>query len=204
MKKILLLLLVIGLIGGYLYYRSFLSGPKYSLLQAREAAKNHNLAEFEKYVNVESLTGSLVDQVTQQRSLVSRFVPGLNLGKSAIQLMKPQLVKAARNEVQYYIETGNINMNAAGKKPLISLGALAGLVISDSSEFKGIDYIKETGDQALVGLKFTQPRYDTTMVLEIKMLDKGDYWQATELTNVGEIINHVARLEKQRLLRRNQ
>jgi hypothetical protein len=40
------------------------------------------------------------------------------------------------------------------------------------------------------------------MVLEIKMLDKGDYWQATELTNVGELMKHVMRMEKHRLLNR--
>lgn len=204
MKKIFLLLLAVGLIGGYLYYRSFLSGPKYSLLQAKEAAQSHNVAEFEKYVNIESLTASLVDQMTEQRSLVSKFIPGLNLGKSALNFLKPQLAKAARNEVQNYIETGKVNMNAAGHKPLISLGAIAGAIISDSSEFKGIDYVKETGEEALVGLKFTQPKYDTTMILEIKMLDKGDYWQATELTNVGELAKHVVRLEKQRLLKGKQ
>jgi hypothetical protein len=202
MKKILLIVLVIGLLGGYLYYRSFLTGPKYSLLQAKEAAQSHNMAEFEKYVNVESLTGSLVDQITAQRSLISKFIPGLGFAKGAMDFLKPQLAKAARNEVQNYVETGNMNVNIAGKKPLISLAAIAGAIISDSSKFKGIDYVKEEGDQALVGLKYTQPRYDTTMVLEIKMLDKGDYWQATELTNVGELMKHVMRMEKHRLLNR--
>lgn len=202
MKKILLILLVIGLIGGYLYYRSFLTGPKYSLLQAKEAVQSHNMAEFEKYVDVESLTGSLVDQVMQQRSLISKFIPGLGIAKGAIDFLKPQLARAARNEVQHYVETGKVNVNAAGKKPLFSLAAIAGALISDSSEFKGIEYVKENGDQALVGLKYTQPRYDTTMVLEIKMLDKGDYWQATELTNIGELVKHVTRLEKNRLMNR--
>jgi hypothetical protein len=31
------------------------------------------------------------------------------------------------------------------------------------------------------------------------MQNKGDYWQATEITNTGEIVKGVARLQKQKL-----
>ena len=51
-----------------------------------------------------------------------------------------------------------------------------------------------------MGLEFTQPRYDTTLVLEVKMLDQGGHWQATEITNTGAILQHVARMEKRRLV----
>ncbi len=203
MKKILLFVLVIALLGGYLYYRNFVSGPKYSLLQAKEAVQNHNMQEFEKYVDVSSLTSSLVDQVAQQQSFISTLVPGLGVAKGALNYLKPALAKAAHSEVRHYVETGEISKEARqGRKPVLSLAAIAGKIISDSSEFKGISYVKESGETALVGLEFTQPKYDTTMVLEIKMLDKGDYWQATELTNTGLLLRHVARLEKQRMLKR--
>jgi len=203
MKKIFLAILVLALLGGYLYYRSFVSGPKYSLLQAKEAAQNHNMAEFEKYVDVKSLTTNLVDQVAQQQSLISSLVPGLGIAKGALQYLKPTLANAAHSEVKNYIETGEISQAArTSRRPIISLAALAGKIISDSSEFKGISYVKESGETALVGLKFTQPKYDTTMVLEVKMIDKGDYWQATEISNMGSLISHVARLEKKRLLKR--
>src|SRR6476620_1307656 len=203
MKKIFLAILVLALLGGYLYYRSFISGPKYSLLQAKEAAQNHNMAEFEKYVDVKSLTTNLVDQVAQQQSLISSLVPGLGIAKGALQYLKPTLANAAHSEVKNYIETGEISQAArTGRRPIISLAALAGKIISDSSEFKGISYVKESGETALVGIKFTQPKYDTTMVLEVKMIDKGDYWQATEISNMGSLISHVARLEKKRLLKR--
>ena len=203
MKKFLLLVVILGLLGGYLYYRSFVSGPKYSLLQAKEAAQTHNMAEFEKYVDVKSLTGSLIDQVAQQQSVISTLVPGLGIAKGALNYLKPTLANAAHSEVKNYIETGQISTSArSGRTPILSLGALAGAIISDSSEFKGISYINESGETALVGLEFTQPKYDTTMVLEIKMIDKGDYWQATELTNTGLLLKHVARLEKQRFMNR--
>ena len=203
MKKILLFVIILALFGGYLYYRSFVSGPKYSLLQAKEAVQSHNMADFEKYVDVKSLTGSLIDQVAQQQSVISTLVPGLGIAKGALNYLKPTLANAAHSEVKHYVETGEVSQAArTGRKPVLSLAAIAGKIISDSSEFKGISYINESGETALVGLEFSQPKYATTMVLEIKMIDKGDYWQATELTNTGLLLKHIARLEKQRLLNR--
>ena len=78
------------------------------------------------------------------------------------------------------------------------MAGLASKVISPESSFKGVKYVNEQGEQALVGLEFTEPKYDTTMVLEVKMRDRGDYWQITEITNLGQALGHVARLEKQR------
>ena len=202
MKKIIVGILLLVLVGGYLYYRSFISGPKYSLLRAKEAAQAHNMAEFEKYVDVKSLTSSLIDQVAQQQSVISSLVPGLGIAKGALNYLKPTLANAAHSEVKHYIETGEISPAVrSGRKPVLSIAAVAGKIIGDNSEFRGISYIKQSGETALVGLEFTQPKYDTTMVLEIKMIDKGDYWQATELTNTGLLLKHVARLEKQRYLK---
>lgn len=202
MKRIVFIVLAVALLGGFLYYRSFISGPKYSLLQAKEAATSHNVEAFEKYVDIESLTGSLIDQATQQGGLVSQIIPGLSLAKNSLDFMKPQLAKAARIEVQQYIETGKINGGLSGHKPLISIAAIAGVIIGYGTEFKEVAYVKEDGDNAFVGLEFTQPKYDTTVVIEVKMQDKGDYWQATELTNIGDLLQKIARLEKQHLLDR--
>jgi hypothetical protein len=105
--------------------------------------------------------------------------------------------------VQRYVETGSLEAAAAtAPKRLvnISLTGLAGRVVSPESEFKGIKYSREEGDNAFVGLEVTQPKYDTTMVVEVKMRRQGDHWQMTQITNSGELLRGVARLEKKRLL----
>jgi hypothetical protein len=200
MKKVLLLVVIVATIGGYLFYRNFVTSPKYSLLQAHEAMQDHNMAEFEKYVNVESVAGNLIDDMAQQRGLLSMINPGSLALKQALQFMKPQLAGVARKEVQKYVETGSFAKDPAKKKKVdLSFNGLWHKVISDSSQFKGVKYTREEGETAFVGLEFTQPRYDTTFVLEVKMQNKGDYWQATEITNTGEIVKGVARLQKQKL-----
>ncbi|QNF33006.1 hypothetical protein HUW51_09760 [Adhaeribacter swui] len=200
MKKIVLLLVVIAVIGGYTYYHNLVTSPKYSLLQAHEAMQDHDMTAFEKYVNIESITTGLVNDMSQQKGLISMLNPGSMVLKQAIQFMKPQLASVVRKEVQKYVETGSFAKDPSREKKVdISLNGLWNKVVSDSSQFKGVNYTREEGETAFVGLEFTQPRYDTTFVLEVKMQNKGDYWQATEITNTSDIFKGVARLQKQKL-----
>jgi len=206
MKRIILLLVLVAVIvGGYFYYQSLKAGPKYALMQVANAARTHDMATFERYVDVNSVTGSLVDQVTSQGSALDMLNPGGLAFKGALRMLKPQLAQMARKEVQQYIETGSLQgaADVAASKGVmnISLAGLAGKVASADSQFKDVKYVKEEGEQALIGLEFTQPKYDTTMVLELKMLNRGDHWQITEITNTSELLKHVARMEKKRMLK---
>ena len=190
------MLLALLLAGGYFYYRSLASGPAYALLQAKEAAQKHDLEAFEKFVDVESITGNLIDEVLQH-PVVTGLMPDLGLAAGSLNFLKPQLVRSARKEVQNYVLTGKINTSPTG--PWFPVAAIAGIFISEDSKFEGIDYIRETGREAVVGLKFTQPKYDTTLVLELKMTDKGENWQATSFTNATDLMDQIMRLEKARL-----
>ncbi|QNH62275.1 DUF2939 domain-containing protein [Hymenobacter sediminicola] len=203
MKRLLILLVLVAVAaGGYFYYQSLKSGPKYSLMQAANAVRTHDVADFERYVDISSVTGSLVDQVTSQGSALGLLNPGGMMFKGALRLMKPQLAQAARKELQNYIETGSVEAAAAARPDKlvnVSMLGLAGKVVNPDSQFKDIKYVNEQGEQALVGLEFTQPKYDTTLVVELKMLNRGDHWQVTEITNSGELLKHVARLEKKKI-----
>ncbi|RSK46680.1 DUF2939 domain-containing protein [Hymenobacter perfusus] len=202
-KTILLILLAVLAVGGYLYYRQLRTGPEYSLMQAYKAVTDHDVATFERYVDIGSVTSNLVDQVAEQGAALS----GLNSGglalTGALQLFKPQLARTAREQVRRYVETGSAQAaaEAGSAGPLnVSVLGLAGKVVGEGSRFKGIKYTRKEGNQAFIGLEFTQPLYDTTLVLEVSMRNQGDYWQATAISNSGALIRQVARLEKQRLL----
>jgi hypothetical protein len=190
MKKLPLLVILLALAaGGYYYYNSLKTGPSYALLQAATATQTHDMAAFERYVDIDALTSQLVDDVATQGSALTTLVPGGSLAvHSALRFLKPQLTKAAHREVQRYV----VNLSLTG---------LAGRLVGADSKFKGIKYTTEKDDEALVGLEFTQPKYDTTMVLEVKLLKQADdHWQVKEITNTSELIRRVARLEKSHLL----
>ncbi|WP_162910788.1 DUF2939 domain-containing protein [Hymenobacter oligotrophus] len=208
MKRILVLLLLIVLaVGGYLYYRSVTTGPKYALAKAAKAVHDHDVASFEKYVDVQSVSSRLVDQVAAQDEVLGLLGANTNslMLRGALNLAKPQLAQAARKEVQHYVATGSFDANASNELERVvklSLAGLASRIVTPESSFKGVKYLQEQGELALVGLEFTQPKLDTTLVLELQMRDRGDYWQVTEITNLGEVLQQTARLEKQRLFGR--
>ena len=205
MKKItfLLLLVVLG-VAGYFYYQTQKNGPKSALAGAAYAVDQHDMASFEKFVDVNSLTTHLVDDVVSQGSALTSLVPGGSLAVgAALRFAKPALAKAAHKEVQRYVETGSLEAAAAAApKRLvnISLTGLVSRIVSPESKFKGIKYEREEGDNAFVGVELTQPKYDTTMVVEVKMRRQGDHWQATQITNTRELLQQVVGLEKRRLL----
>ncbi|TGE09306.1 DUF2939 domain-containing protein [Hymenobacter fodinae] len=203
MKRIIILLVLAGLaLAGYLYYRSLSTGPTYSLMQAAKATQTHNMAEFERYVDVRSVAGNMIDQLVEQSEALDSFVPRSFALKATLPLLKSQLTEAARKEVQRYIETGSIEASSqastGGILQMPVLGVM-GAVASPGSQFKGIKYTHEQGDQAIIGLEISQPRYDTTLVVEVKMRQQGDHWQATEIANTGALVKSIARLEKQRI-----
>ncbi|QJX46812.1 hypothetical protein HMJ29_07605 [Hymenobacter taeanensis] len=205
MKRIILLLLLLSLaVGGYFYYRSLSAGPTYSLMQAAKATQTHSMTEFERYVDIKSVVGNLIDQVADQSETLDNVIPRGFAFKQTLPLLKPQLTQAVRKEIQRYIETGSIetplNAQSMGSLNLSVLGGMVGTVAGPGSQFKGIKYTREEGEQASIGLEISQPRYDTTLVVEVKMRKRGDHWQATEIANAGALIKNVARLEKQRLV----
>ncbi len=200
MKKVGLFVLLLA-VAGYAWYRYYTTTPKYSLLQAYAAVSAHDPASFDKYVDVESVAAHLLDEVGKQRSLLSLVNPGSWVVKGLSAALKPALAAGAKKQVDAFVQTGSIAeaRKAGGGK--FSLAGLVGKVVSDSSEFKGVAYEHTLPNgNAEVGLEFTQPRYDTTLVVRLQMADKGDHWQVTQIANSAEILQHVSRLEKQRLL----
>ena len=107
MKKLLLLLLVI-LVAGYAYYRHYTTTPTYSLLQARSAVEQHDAAAFNQYVDVETITGSLLEEAGKQGGLLSLINPGSRLVKGLSAALKPFVAASARQQVETYIATGSV------------------------------------------------------------------------------------------------
>lgn len=205
MKKLMLLVILLALgAAGYYYFQNLKNGPKGALAQAASAVNNHDMATFEKFVDVNSVTMHLVDDITSQGSGLLSLLPGGSLAMgAAMRFAKPALAKAAHKEVERYVETGSLEAAAAAApKRLvnISLTGMVSKVVSADSEFKGIKYEREEGDNAFVGLEITQPKYDTTMVVEVKMRRRGDGWQVQQIMNTKELLQQVVGLEKRRLL----
>ena len=199
MKKTLLIIALLALLVagiGYWYYRDFGGGPTYSLLQAVHAVQAHNAADFERYVDVERVTDKLVDEVAGQANTMRVSNGNAAAVLRSLSLLKPVLRRTTRTEVQRYVETGTLQTSSAGPLPGLSVVGLAGQVLGAGGQFRGIQYVRENGGQALVGVAFAQSAHNTTAIIELRMVDKGDHWQVVEITNAGELIRQAARGRK--------
>lgn len=205
MKRVLPLLLLLALAGSAYYFYFLRNTPVSALMQAARATQTHDFATFERFVDVDELTGGVVDDVTSHSALVTSLLPGSGLLlRSGLGLLKPQLTRAAHAEIKRYIETGSLEAaEAASPKRLVNASflGLAGRIVGPGSSFKGIKSITEKGSDAWVGLEFTQPRSDTTMVVEVQLQRQPDgHWQAKRITNSTDLLQQIVRLEGKRLL----
>ena len=207
MKRLLLFVLLLALAaGGYYYFNYLRDTPVSALMQAARATQTHDLDKFERFVDIDALTGGVVDDAARESSLLSNLVPGGGLLlRGGLGLLKPQLAKAAHTEVRRFVETGSVEAaEAVAPKRLVSVSflGLVGRVVGPKSAFKGIKYSTDKGNEALVGIEFTQPRYDTTAVVEVMLQKQPDgHWQAKRITNMAALLKEVARKEGSHLLK---
>ncbi|RZJ91383.1 MAG: hypothetical protein EOO60_08045, partial [Hymenobacter sp.] len=61
MKRLLLFVLLLAVVaGGYYYYAYLRNSPTSALLQAAKATQTHDLATFERFVDVDAVTNGVV------------------------------------------------------------------------------------------------------------------------------------------------
>jgi len=210
MKKLVVGLVVaffIILFAGGVYYWQYTKSPKYSLLQAKNAFEQHDLNNFEKYVDVEGITNSLIDQLleisTERKQPKDEWEQlGESLGKGLVTLLKPQLSKLARQQIAKLVETGKLEENrqrTKSEEPDFSLSDIWNKAGGEKAGFQGIEYIKKEGKIAYVGLIFFHKEYNTELILDLKMRDKGGYWKVAELRNFADYMKKLDKLEIKRI-----
>jgi len=209
MKKLVVGLIVAFLIilsAGGVYYWQYTKSPKYSLLQAKNAFEQHDLNNFEKYVDVEGVTNSLIDQLleisTEKEQPRDEWEQlGETLDKGLVALLKPQLSKLARQQIAKLVETGKLEeqQRTKSEEPDFPLSDIWNKVGGEKARFQGIEYIKKEGKIAYIGLKFFHKVYNTELILQLKMRDKGGYWQVAELSNFADYMKKLDELETKRI-----
>lgn len=182
---------------------NFRTSPKYSFLQIKGALDDHDFARFEKYVDIEGVISSLTNQVFEiLKGNSARKDPweqlGQDYGAGLLNMFKPQLTLFYKQQIQDWVESGKLETGSPfpGTDPY-SLPAIwkgAGAI-----RFTGIEYEKIEGDIASIGVGFRHEQFDTVLVINIKMRDKGGYWQVAELTDLAKFQKALDKLEEKRI-----
>ena len=202
-KTIIIFALATALLAAGILYLNFRSSPKYSLLQIKVALENHDYPAFEKYVDVDGTMSSLMGQVFEmaQGDSTSQDKVGTSwsfFGSGLLDMIKPQLALLYKPQIQKWVESGKFETEGPfGRNsidPIPDVLKQAGAV-----NLTGIEYEKREGKIALIGIGFKHANFDTVLIINIKMLDKGNYWQVAELMDLAKFQKEIERLEQKRV-----
>lgn len=212
-SSILAAAIVVVIVAGGILYFWYTRLPEYSLWQARKAFERHDLSSFEKYVDIDSVSGSLIDQMLEV--VDSKMDPqdgwvelGKALGKGLVTLAKPQLVQFTSQEIVSLVEKGRPEQQKATGKPASGGLSLSGIWRKTGGgqqcRFQGLEDARREGSLAFVGMKLLFQKYDAPLVLELKLRERAGYWQVAGLTNFSDFVRKLDELEKRHLAELNK
>lgn len=201
-KKIIYIgvpLLVIGV--ALVVYYFYTSTPKYSLYKIKAAYDNHDITSFEKYVDIKSVSGSLIDKLMEQteQEQNSDGSKDNGLGQGLLRLIKPQMEEVFRSQIVTYVETGSVKEH----KEKIGIERFVNKKDSTAT-LKGIGKTVIDGKVCTVTLEIDHPRFDTLLTIDLRMRDKGGYWQLIDLSDMITYTSTLETLEKDRIKRINE
>lgn len=179
--------------------------PQYSVNRIAHAITSHDVALFEKHVDVESVSARLIDDlladVTAKQAETEGSSMGSALAAGLIQFMKPRLVQIVREQTIRFIETGSFSKHdsSTDDSESANLEDLSRGLGAKRDSFRGIGHVRTEGKIALVGLKFSNADLDTTLTIEVKMRNEGSYWRVVELTNLTHLTRTMEELRPARL-----
>ncbi len=196
-------IIVFGLAGYYWYW---IHSPKYSLLQIKVSIEKHDIEGFYKYVDVESMVDRLIDQILENSAAGAKESrnewekAGQNIAKGLVSLLKPQLVKLAKEQVTSYVERGSFESQQSHTQDAgFSPAKMLEKPEVNKSKFSGIEYVKKDGKIAIVGIGIFYEIYDAKLILDIKMREKDGHWQVIEISNFLAYLKNLDSIKIKRL-----
>mgnify|MGYP006289137267 CR=1 FL=1 len=192
--KIVILLLIFTLISSVILWQ-FVISPQYSLWKIKIALKNHDLISFRKHVQLDGMVDHMIDQAWQnnsdKRDHFSQLPAlGQEIGERVLEIFKPNLKELIKGEIIRYVKTGQWIANSEDNM------RMSDYIINNFKEkidptkkiFQSINYIQRNSENAFLGLTFCDQSYQTNVIVELKMINMGGYWQLLEITNFKQLV----------------
>lgn len=217
-----LLLPALGLVavsmGGFCYYTTT---PTYSVLQIRNAVQDHDVALFEKHVDVDTLFNRLIDDVMAQAlsQAANEDDSGWNtldsaLGAGIAQMMKPTLLNRLKSSTLRYVETGELVKGGQGAPasaaPAVASDAAKKASLDGMASSFGLeqlqlqDYrVEKQGKVAIVTVPYRNEQLSLPLEMKFTLRDQGGYWQLVQFNNAAEIMSAIKQEQQRRLTEAN-
>ncbi|MBU2701461.1 hypothetical protein Ga0466249_002577 [Sporomusaceae bacterium BoRhaA] len=180
--------------------------PEYSLNMIKTAVETHDIKAFDHYVDLDRLLTQGIDQLLRSTMDDEENYEPAKQAVGFFQTVKPALISSAKDQIRFYVEQGvfSKSANRSGNIAETDIGDLYKNTGGGSSVFHGVEYVKEEGKDAAVGIRVFFPKLDKDFILELNMRDCEDYWQLVEINNFGEFFSQIAAAEQAKLAEVNQ
>jgi len=194
------------------YWQYTITKPEYSFWQAKKAVDEHDLMLFDKYVDTGLLVENIVDQFTEtaitnigkKSEGFEEFDP--SLVRDLVVKFKPQLTSLVKQQVISFVKTGDFEKESKRQEALIkerkiefSLKNIWNNSGGNKNDFQGVEYVKEEGKTAYIGLKFFLKKHAESFIVDLKMRSIDNFWQVTEIVNFSNVMEKLDKLNNGQL-----
>lgn len=206
MKNVLIsvVLLAVLAVGGFLYWQTT---PDFTLSQIKAGIKEHDVEKFKKFVDVHSVSASIVDGVVSKpvQGLMGDNIFAKMLFSGFMGFVKPELINSFEEDILNWVATGSgkqkyqsQSISASGP----SFSTFSKSMGLNRKKFKAIKNKTESGDSALVTLHFTDKETSGEFDLVVKMLkDESSWpthWKIVSIENCADILLKLSEAEGSR------
>ncbi|MCR5833079.1 MAG: hypothetical protein K6G55_00275 [Selenomonadaceae bacterium] len=193
-----LALIIIGI--GYYYFHVKNDTPDYAIEQASMAIKNHDVKEFNRVVNVDSVLDSGYDGFVAgiTSAEISRSPDAREIIENFTQMLRGTMIMSLKTTVENYVKTGEI-------KPEENLGAVELLERTglNGIEIRGVKDVQindANNDEAFADVIVYQPEINREFPIQFILARNEDKnWQIVRVQNFEEYITQVGRVRRRQL-----
>jgi hypothetical protein len=197
MKMLVRVLPLLALVIAIVYFFIYKQMPEYSLQQIKKAAEQHDQHKFEKYVDVQALSESLAKQFLAYNAAAnSATLVEPTLQTAVKKYSGSELNQTFQTIVVDYVQNGKYGDDAETSgfsketSPAAMLMQLQDYIVS-KLEFEGFRTVDKNDGIADVTADFYMPQKGTILKLQMKMVDRGKYWQIVEIANLSDFLKQM-------------
>ncbi len=189
------------------YFSYYTKTPDYSLRMIQSSITKHDMAKFQKYVDLDHLLNTSCDALMD--GLIDSERPLSEEARVAVsgfsKMFKVPLVMSFKGIINHYVESGEWSNDASSSVdqgiPIDSDVVLSKSGLKNTT-FQKIDYVGVDKDAgiATVGVRVFQQEAGEEFVLEVQMVrTEAGVWRVSEITNFHDFIVFVMKARREHL-----
>jgi hypothetical protein len=175
--------------------------PQDAVTHIRHAFAQHDVVEFNEYVDQDNVLGDAMDQIadaiakgaTSDQNQQSQAVAGIG-GRIASNLLKPQVVPQMKQEVDEFVGSSTLapsNNQNQSQQEQIFLQILHG-VLDSQLTYQDSSVVSKSGDSATLGVRVKSPLKDEPVTLTLRMRLDQNHWRVVAISHLDELLDQIA------------